>query len=109
MLNEMAFKVSDEQLMANDSWQYILRRHVSYFADEDGLNGFLQHIGKDNPFFERFVAIAQGFSPGDARQPFSHWEYAEPDLRDLIGKMTNLDPKRRISARDALDHRWFSH
>ena len=109
MLNEMVFEVSDDQLKADSLWQYVLRRHISYFADEDGLNGYLQHIGKDNPFFERIVVISQDFPPGDRRQPFSHWDYVEPDLRDLIGKMTNLDPTRRVSARDALEHRWFSH
>ena len=27
---------------------------------------------------------------------------------DLVGKMANLDPTRRITAREALQHRWFS-
>lgn len=108
MLNEMVFRVSDDQLAADDSWRYILRRHISYFADDDGINGFLQHIGQENPFFERIVALSQDFPPGDRRQPFSHWEYVEPELRDLVGKMTNLDPARRITAQNALSHRWFT-
>ncbi|EEP80697.1 predicted protein [Uncinocarpus reesii 1704] len=37
MGHEMVFHVSDKELKAADSWQYILRRHISYFADEDGL------------------------------------------------------------------------
>ena len=108
MLNEMVFRVTDDQSTADDSWRYILRRHISYFADGDGINGFLQHIGQENPFFERIVALSQDFPPEDRRQPFSHWEYVELDFRDLIGKMTNLDPKRRITARNALAHRWFT-
>lgn len=108
MINEMVLRVSDDQLKAADSWRYILRRHLSYFADEDGLNGFLEHIGEENPFYERLVALASSFTPENLRQPFESWDYVEPDLRDLVGKMTNLDPTRRITARQALEHRWFS-
>lgn len=107
MLNEMVFRVSDDQLKSADSWRYILRRHISYFADEDGLNGFLEHIGEENPFYKRLIDLADSFGPGNPRQPFQRWGYVEPELRDLVGKMTNLDPTKRINAREALQHRWF--
>ncbi|KAJ9232761.1 hypothetical protein DTO169E5_7321 [Paecilomyces variotii] len=107
MLNEMVFRVSDDQLKSADSWRYILRRHISYFADEDGLNGFLEHIGEENPFYKRLIDLADSFGPGNPRQPFQRWSYVEPELRDLVGKMTNLDPTKRINAREALQHRWF--
>ncbi|KAJ9371136.1 hypothetical protein DTO282F9_7322 [Paecilomyces variotii] len=107
MLNEMVFRVSDDQLKSADSWRYILRRHISYFADEDGLNGFLEHIGDENPFYKRLIDLADSFGPGNPRQPFQRWSYVEPELRDLVGKMTNLDPTKRINAREALQHRWF--
>lgn len=108
MVNEMVFRISDSQLKAEDSWRHILRRHISYFADEVSFNGFLQHIGRENVFFERSVALAGTFTPGQLRQPFETWDYVDPDLRDLVGKMTNLDPTRRITAREALQHRWFN-
>ncbi|EZF36124.1 serine/threonine protein kinase [Trichophyton interdigitale MR816] len=104
----MVFRISDSQLKAEDSWRHILRRHISYFADEVSFNGFLQHIGRENVFFERSVALAGTFTPGQLRQPFETWDYVDPDLRDLVGKMTNLDPTRRITAREALQHRWFN-
>ncbi|KAJ9316571.1 hypothetical protein DTO271D3_3078 [Paecilomyces variotii] len=107
MLNEMVFRVSDDQLKSADSWRYILRRHISYFADEDGLNGFLEHIGEETPFYKRLIDLADSFGPGNPRQPFQRWSYVEPELRDLVGKMTNLDPTKRINAREALQHRWF--
>ncbi|KAJ9196655.1 hypothetical protein DTO164E3_6185 [Paecilomyces variotii] len=107
MLNEMVFRVSDDQLKSADSWRYILRRHISYFADEDGLNGFLEHIGEKTPFYKRLIDLADSFGPGNPRQPFQRWSYVEPELRDLVGKMTNLDPTKRINAREALQHRWF--
>ncbi|KAK2756246.1 hypothetical protein FQN54_005654, partial [Arachnomyces sp. PD_36] len=108
MVDEMVFRVSNSQLEAEDSWRYILRRHISYFADEDGLNGLLEHIGTENPYYERLVALVGSFKPGDQRQPFESWDYVEPDLKELVGKMTSLDPRRRITAKEALRHRWFS-
>ncbi|KAI4859674.1 kinase-like protein [Hypoxylon rubiginosum] len=108
MLNEMIFLVSNDQLHAEDSWRYILRRHLSYFADKDGFNGFLQHIGEENPFYERVIALANDFPPGNRRQPFETWKDIDPSLKDLIIKMTRLDPALRITARDALSHPWFS-
>ncbi|KAL2787004.1 kinase-like domain-containing protein [Aspergillus keveii] len=91
MVNEMVFRVPDSHLNAEDSWLHILFRHISYFGDEEGVNGLLEHIGEAN----------------NPRQPLEAWRYLEPDLRDLIGKMTRLDPKNRITAKEALDHPWF--
>ena len=108
MLNEMVFRVNDDQLNTPDSWRYILPRHISYFADEDSLNGLLQRIGEENPFYQRFIDLAGSFGTGNPRQPFESWEYVEEDLRDLVGKLTNLDPRRRITASEALQHPWFS-
>ncbi|KAI1374689.1 kinase-like domain-containing protein [Hypoxylon crocopeplum] len=105
MLNEMIF-ASNDQLNAEDSWRYILRRHLSYFADRDGFNDFLQHIGEDNPFYERVIALANDFPPGNRRQPFETW--VDTIFKDLVVKMTRLDPALRITARDALGHPWFS-
>ncbi|KAI0834728.1 kinase-like protein [Hypoxylon sp. FL0890] len=108
MLNEMVFLVSNDQLNAEDSWRYILRRHLSYFADRDGFNGFLQHIGEENPFYERVIALANDFPPGNGRQPFEAWKDVDLVFKDLVVKMTRLDPALRITARDALGHPWFS-
>ncbi|EER39169.1 conserved hypothetical protein [Histoplasma capsulatum H143] len=108
MLNEMVFRVSDCELYASDSWRYVLQRHISYFADEQGLIGLLKHIGEDNPFHGRLIALAGDFNSGNPRMPFEAWEPVDPEFRDLVGKMTNLDPTRRITARQALEHSWFS-
>ncbi|PGH36106.1 hypothetical protein GX50_01118 [[Emmonsia] crescens] len=104
----MVFNVGKEQLEAKDSWRHVLRRHISYFGDEDSLNKLLTHIGKENDFFFRFLELAGSFTPGDLRQPFTSWNFVDPELRDLVGGMTNLDPRSRITAREALEHPWFS-
>lgn len=108
MVNEMVFRVSDDEMNSVDSWRYILDWHTSYFADEDGLNGLLEHIVTENPFYERLIDLANSFGSGDPRQLFQTWSYVEPELSDLVGKMTSLNPTKRISAREALQHRWFS-
>ncbi|KAL2176137.1 kinase-like domain-containing protein [Thermothelomyces heterothallicus CBS 202.75] len=107
MSNEMVFRVSDEELKSDMAWWHILRRHISYFADEAGFQGLLGHIGEDNPFFERLIALTGDFNADKPRQPFALWHGVEPDFRDLVGKMANLDPNRRITAREALEHPWF--
>ena len=107
MLNDMIFQVCDEELNGSDAWWHILRRHISYFGDEDGFKGLLRHIGDDNPFFERLIALAGDFDAERPRKPFALWHYVDVEFRDLILKMTNLDPARRITAREALKHSWF--
>lgn len=87
MVNEMVFRVKDDELNSADSWRHILRRHISYFTDEDGLNGFLEHIAEENPFYERLIDLANTFGPENPRQPFERW---------------------RITAMEALQYRWFS-
>ncbi|PWY89908.1 serine/threonine protein kinase [Aspergillus heteromorphus CBS 117.55] len=108
MVNEMVFRVTDGELNAADSWRYVLRRNLSYFSDADSLQGFLHHIGKENPFYERLLALVDIFGPESPRQPLEQWNYLESDLKDLLKKMTILDPTRRITAREALLHPWFS-
>ncbi|KAF2278015.1 kinase-like protein [Westerdykella ornata] len=107
VLNDMIFRVSDEELSWHDAWRHILRRHISYFGDEDGFRGLLRHIGEENPFFERLVALAGDFDAERPRKPFTMWQYVDGEFRDLIMKMANLDPARRITAREALEHAWF--
>ena len=107
MLDHMVFLVNKEQRSGEDAWWYILRRHISYLGDEDGFKGLLRHIGEENPFFDRLIALANDFTANQPRTPFSLCPDVDEDLRDLIGKMTSLDPKRRITARQALGHPWF--
>jgi len=108
MVNEMVFRVPDKDLTDGEAWAAILRRHISTFGDNAGLEGLLDHTGEENPFFERLIALAGEFGPGVPRSPFSVWEYVDVQLRDLIMKMTSLDPARRITARQVLEHPWFS-
>ncbi|GLB07899.1 hypothetical protein AtubIFM57258_003267 [Aspergillus tubingensis] len=86
-----------------------LKRQVSYFGDKEGMNGLLKHIGDDEvncqvlrmPWDER----SEEYIP---YKPFSQWEdHMEPEFRDFIGQLMNLDPAKRLTAREVLEHPWF--
>ncbi|OBT84338.1 hypothetical protein VE02_07248 [Pseudogymnoascus sp. 03VT05] len=108
MLNNMVFRVSDSELAASDSWRYILRRHISFFGEEDGFQGLLQWIGEENPFFRRLIELAGTFDAAEPRKPFATWHFVDAGFRDLVGRMTVLDPTRRITVAEALKHPWFA-
>ncbi|KAL8717814.1 MAG: hypothetical protein Q9225_004987 [Loekoesia sp. 1 TL-2023] len=101
------FAINEEKLEEGvDPLAVVLRRQISYFADPAGLLGFLNYIGEESPWFEVFGDIIDK-SP---RQPFylwKGWEDVDKDFKDLVGRLTNFDPAKRITAREALEHPWF--
>ncbi|PYI06709.1 kinase-like protein [Aspergillus sclerotiicarbonarius CBS 121057] len=84
----------------------VIERQISYFADEEGFNGFLNYLG-DNPWVPIFKVTRNGFNQENPRKPFALWKGIDQDFRSLICAMTNFDPKRRITAHEALAHKWF--
>lgn len=81
---------------------------MSYFADEDGIQGLLQYLGEENPLREVFEAIEEACNDV-TKEPFAKWQWPglDDDFKDLVAKLTKLDPRKRITARDGLAHRWF--
>ncbi|KAL1882845.1 hypothetical protein Daus18300_000483 [Diaporthe australafricana] len=111
MANRMVFYsgLTDEQVNGDDAWWHILRRHLSVFGtDAESFLGLLRHVGEDSPWFDRFDDLVSSFNDQEPRQPFARWMYVDESFRDLVGKTTNLDPSRRITAREALGHRWLT-
>ncbi|KAK4033837.1 kinase-like domain-containing protein [Parachaetomium inaequale] len=90
--------------------ELILRRHLSYFASEmEDFEGFIAYQGgDDNPFVKRLKELLCTFSEEQPRLPFGRWQQVDPQFRDLICKMTCMDPSRRITAQEALQHPWFA-
>ncbi|KAF1955119.1 kinase domain-containing protein [Byssothecium circinans] len=87
-----------------------LQRQVSYFGDKDGLNGLMKHVGDEEVNCEVLGMLwedrAADYHP---YKPFAEWaEVDDEEFRDVVLRMMNLDPTRRITARQALDHEWFS-
>lgn len=91
----------------------VIERQLSYFGDPDAFAGFMELIYNarpDNPWIEVFDVLRSGFTAETPREPFALWKQDSSDevFRDLILKMTNFDPRRRITAEEALDHPWFA-
>ncbi|PTU20095.1 hypothetical protein P175DRAFT_0517093 [Aspergillus ochraceoroseus IBT 24754] len=101
------FAVRAEELEEGvDPLAVVIERQISCFADEHGLNGFLKHLG-DNPWVRVFEVTRDGFNQETPREPFAFWNGIDDDFKSLVCAMTRFDPGERITARQALEHRWF--
>ena len=107
MHKRVIFAVGEEELGEGvEPLAVVIERQISYFADEDGLSGFLKHLS-DNPWVPIFEVTRDGFNKDNPRRPFSLWKGVDEDFKNLICAMTNFDPEKRITAREALAHTWF--
>ncbi|KAI1339720.1 kinase-like domain-containing protein [Xylariaceae sp. FL0016] len=88
----------------------ILERQMSHFATWDDLDGFLDYLGRSHPWRDDFRRMKATFGADNPRRPFALWksDLLDTDFKDLVGKMTNFDPRKRITAEEALEHPWFS-
>ncbi|EFE35187.1 uncharacterized protein ARB_06144 [Trichophyton benhamiae CBS 112371] len=101
------FAVGEEELEERiNPLSIIIERQISYFANEDGINGLVKYLG-DSPWVHIFQVIRDGFNSDNPRRPFALWKDVDEDFKSLICGMTNLDPERRITADEALAHKWF--
>ena len=110
LIKRVIFAVNEEELAEGEEvLAMVLERQISYFADEDGLNGLLKYLG-DSPWCQIFEVLRAGFNKSNPRQPFSLWqiENVDEDFKDLISGLTNFDPAKRLTAYEALAHRWFA-
>lgn len=62
------------------------------------------------PFVQSIIGhLTTSFNGKDKKRcPFSLWYPLGPQFKDLISRMTCLDNLWRITAREALQHPWFS-
>lgn len=110
MLRMIIFRM-DDSLGATDQERATVRRLLSTFGDGPGLVGFVEnHLCEDSQSFgELIMDVIQESNTKNPRKPFSMWETVDESFRDIVVKMTSLDPARRITAREALDHPWFKN
>ncbi|SMY27945.1 unnamed protein product [Zymoseptoria tritici ST99CH_1A5] len=104
------FAVDNPDLVGDDKVPTILFRQMSYFADdESGVEGLLEYLGDNDEMRDVWEAIVD--SCRDVRKnPIMGWQGPgmDDDFKDLVKGLTKLDPRRRISANEALRHRWFA-
>jgi serine/threonine protein kinase len=88
-----------------------LQRLVSYFGDEEGVNGLKKYVGDEEMNLQILSMLWEDRNEENiGYKPFSEWPEAEHDeaLSDLIKRLMNLDPAKRITAFEALEHPWFA-
>ncbi|KAM7185074.1 hypothetical protein V8F33_012636 [Rhypophila sp. PSN 637] len=105
----MFFSEAANRASPEERADMILRQQLSYFSNDlaDMEGCFAYHGGDYNPFVRHLKKLLCTFSAKEPRFPFELWEQVDPGFRDLICKMTCMDPLHRISAREALGHPWF--
>lgn len=109
MHKRVIFAVGDDELEEGvERLAVVIERQMSYFADPDSLEAFLKHLGDDNPWTQVFKVTRSSFNAENPRTPFSLWKGVEADFKDLIAGLTNFDPAQRLTAREALQHKWFA-
>lgn len=111
MLKRVIFAVGQEELGEGEQpLAIIIERQISYFADQDGFDAFVRHIDENSPWCQIFGVLRDSFNGENPRRPFSLWKgegVEDEDFKDLVGGLTNFDPAKRLTARQALAHRWF--
>lgn len=86
-----------------DPLAVVIERQISYFADQDGIDEFLKYLG-DSPWARVFEVTRDGFNKEIPREPFALWNGVDDDFKSLVCAMTCFDPRKRITARQALEH-----
>ncbi|KAF2142627.1 uncharacterized protein K452DRAFT_226940 [Aplosporella prunicola CBS 121167] len=107
ILGRVIFAVGKEELSDDVEPQaIIIERQISYFADMEGFNGLLEHLGNSQwrPIFQY---IRSGFGRDNPREPITLWKDIDTDFKSLVAGLTNFDPKKRLTAAEALEHKWF--
>lgn len=113
MLGKVIFS-ADEDLRSFEAqgvFPHIIRlqRQVSFFGDRESLNGLMAYVG-DEEVNCQVLGLLWDDRAADyhSYRPFLTWPNVSDDVfKDLIAGMTNLDPRKRTTAREALSHAWF--
>jgi serine/threonine protein kinase len=110
MLRKIIFRIDSEGLSGADEERLVIRRLLSHFGDGPGLVGLIDHLDDSVAAWRDFVLdIIPEFTTTNPRKPFSMWVEVDEGFRDVVTKMTSLDPANRITAREALEHPWFQN
>lgn len=96
---------------ARDTWTEddAVELQLSYFADETAQVAVLSQFD-DSPSLERLKTIIAQFNDvKKVRQPFAARIELDSVLIDLLCGLMHFNPKRRLTAAEALSHPWVEH
>ncbi|KAF1840293.1 kinase-like protein [Cucurbitaria berberidis CBS 394.84] len=105
------FHVTDEELDGGklERIAIVIERQMSFFGEWQSTNEFIgDHLAPDNPYGQVFLITRDGFGLGTPRNPFRLSNSFDDDFKDLVVNMTDFNPAKRITAREALQHKWFN-
>lgn len=72
----------------------------------------MHYIRQRSDWFQVFELITAGFDKDKPREPFRRWrgmELEQEDVfKDIIIRLTTSDPEKRLTAKQALRHEWFT-
>ncbi|EZF29813.1 hypothetical protein TMEN_4607 [Trichophyton mentagrophytes] len=85
-------------LANNRTEKFILKsvHNFDYYHD-DSITAFLKHIN----------VLWNGFDETTPCEPFALWKGVDPVIKDSIAGLTDIDPKKRLTAQEILNHSWF--
>lgn len=102
------FHVAEEELGEGEEvLAHVLERQISYFASEESLAAFMKYLGTSSPWVEIFAGVRDGFNAENPRRPLALWKDVSPEFKRLLAGLTDFDPEKRLTAREALEHPWF--
>lgn len=108
MTKRVIFAVDESEIPEGiELLDIVLERHFSYFGDLEGIEGLIRYLG-DSPWAQIMAMIAADFNADNPRRPFQLWQDIDPTFKDLIVRMMNVDPTKRLTAKEALAHSWFA-
>ncbi|KAJ4355359.1 uncharacterized protein N0V89_003375 [Didymosphaeria variabile] len=108
MTKRVVLAVDEEEIPEGiELLDIVLERQLSYFSDLEGIDGLIQYLG-NSPWAQLIAMVAADFNADNPRRPFALWQDIDPEFKDLVVRMMNVDPTRRLTANEALAHKWFS-
>ena len=65
-------------------------------------------IGGYSPFFaDKVIDLCRKIVAGDVEHDPQYWRHVSREAKDLIRRMLTVNPSRRITINEALEHPWF--